>query len=132
MSGVHTFTRAPCASHSSQIASLTSHFASKILPNLDDTHTLVYIPSYYVFLAVRTLLMKREVKFFSLTEYSRWSEVQRTRAYFHHGSKKGLLLMTGRCYFFHRFAVSGVGRCVFVGCPEWEYGEVAGWVEGGY
>ena len=39
--------------------------------------------------------------------------------------------MTGRCYFFHRFAVSGVRRLAFVGCPEWEYGEGAGWVEGG-
>jgi hypothetical protein len=52
----------------------------KEVVNRKETGVLVYCPSYFDFVAVRNMLMKMEVRHAAVTEYARWSEVQRGRS----------------------------------------------------
>ena len=95
-------------------------FVKNILPQIErqkQTHTLVYIPSYFDFCAARNALLKRDISFVSITEYSRTSEVGRGRARFLQG-RKPLMLYTGRAHFFHRHSIRGVKHLIFLGVPE--------------
>jgi U3 small nucleolar RNA-associated protein 25 len=78
---------------------------------------MIFIPSYFDFVSVRNLLMKKEVDFVSVTEYARVSEVSRGRARFLQGSKP-LLLYTGRAHFFSRHMIKGVRHLIVYGLPE--------------
>jgi U3 small nucleolar RNA-associated protein 25 len=95
-----------------------NYFADKVLPQLENQkHSLVYIPSYFDFITVRNILLKREMDFVSVTEYSRVSEVSRGRARFLQG-RKPIMLYTGRAHFFHRHTIKGARRVIFLGLPE--------------
>ena len=114
------FQRIQTASFEQQSDSRVSYFVKTVLPHIlqqKQKHTLIYIPSYFDFCSIRNILIKREIEFVSVTEYSRTSEVSRGRARFLQG-RKPLLLYTGRCHFFHRHAIKGIRHLVFVGLPE--------------
>ena len=68
------FIRIQCESLSSQTKDRLSYFADKVLPKLrqmKQKHTLIYIPSYFDFIALRNYLLKKELQFVSVTEYAR-------------------------------------------------------------
>ena len=112
------FQRIPCRSFMHQSEDRLKYFADELLPSIRKRkYTLLFIPSYFDFVAVRNLLLKREVDFASITEYSRNSEVNRGRARFLQG-RKPLLLYTGRAHYFHRHFVKGVRHLVFYSIPE--------------
>lgn len=95
-------------------------FRDKILSKILETkqkHTMIYIPSYFDFVTIRNYLLKRELAFVSVTEYSRTTEVGRGRARFLQG-RKPIMLYTGRAHFFHRHFIKGVRHLVFFGLPE--------------
>lgn len=97
------------------------YFSDHILPKLmrlKQKHTLIYIPSYFDFIAVRNLLLKREADFVSVTEYARVSEVSRGRARFLQG-RKSIMLYTGRAHFFLRHKIKGARHVIFFGLPEY-------------
>merc|ERR1712194_834132 len=85
----------------------------------EQTHTCLYIPSYFDFCALRNTLLKNEFAHFfvSVTEYARSTEISRGRARFLQG-RKPLLLYTGRAHFFHRHAIKGIRNLIFFGLPE--------------
>merc|ERR1712194_500904 len=85
----------------------------------EQTHTCLYIPSYFDFCALRNTLLKNEFAHFfvSVTEYARSTEIGRGRARFLQG-RKPLLLYTGRAHFFHRHAIKGIRNLIFFGLPE--------------
>ena len=114
------FQRIPCHSVASQDDDRLKYFAKKILPQIlrmNQKHTLIYIPSYFDFVAIRNLLTKQEASFVSVTEYARVSEVSRGRARFHQG-RKNIMLYTGRAHFFQRHQIKGITHLVFYGLPE--------------
>lgn len=74
--------------------------------------------SYFDFIAVRNLLLKREADFVSVTEYSRVSEVSRGRARFLQGRKQ-IMLYTGRAHYFLRHSIKGARHVIFFGLPEY-------------
>ena len=82
----------------------------------------LFIPSYFDFVSLRNLLLKRQettntaLDFVSVTEYSRVTEVSRGRARFLQG-RKPILLYTGRAHFFFRHAIKGVRHLIFFGLP---------------
>jgi U3 small nucleolar RNA-associated protein 25 len=80
---------------------------------------LIFIPSYFDFVALRSVLLKlpEPIDFVSVTEYARTSEVSRGRARFLQG-RKPLMLYTGRAHYFHRHLMKGVRHLVFLGLPE--------------
>ena len=114
------FQRVACQSVSEASAERLRYFSDHILSTLirlRQKHTLIYVPSYFDFIAVRNLLLKREASFVAVTEYARVSEVSRGRARFLQG-RKPLLLYTGRAHFFFRHKIKGARHVIFFGLPE--------------
>ncbi|KAL7519036.1 hypothetical protein ACHAWX_003832 [Stephanocyclus meneghinianus] len=115
------FQRVGCESVAEAGSSRLRYFSDHILPKLlrlKQKHTLIFIPSYFDFVAVRNLLLKREASFVSVTEYARISEVSRGRARFHQG-RKNIMLYTGRAHFFLRHKIKGARHVIFFGLPEY-------------
>ena len=86
----HVFQRVNCPSISTQGEMKLRYFSENVLPQLlrlQQKHTLIYIPSYFDFVAIRNLLLKSSANFVSVTEYARVSEVSRGRARFQQGRK---------------------------------------------
>jgi len=114
------FQRIPVTSLEQQTDSRTQYFMKHILPEIQrhkQKHTMVYIPSYFDFVALRNIFLKREISFVSVHEYSRHTEVSRGRARFLQG-RKPILLYTGRANFFYRHAIRGIRHLIFLGLPE--------------
>lgn len=114
------FQRVPCISVSEAGSNRLRYFSESILPKLTrlkQKHTLIYIPSYFDFVAVRNMMLKREMDFVSVTEYARVSEVSRGRARFLQGRKQ-FMLYTGRAHYFMRHSIKGIRHLVFFGLPE--------------
>ena len=114
------FQRVLCQSISNQKEEKLNYFRDRVLPQLlklKQKHTLIYIPSYFDFVAVRNLLMNKEANFVSVTEYARVSEVSRGRSRFQQG-RKHIMLYTGRCHFFKRHKIKGIRHIIFYGLPE--------------
>lgn len=115
------FQRVNCLSPSSAGLDRLRYFSEHILPKLmrsKQKHTLIYIPSYFDFIALRNLLLKFEADFVSITEYARVSEVSRGRARFMQG-QKSMLLYTGRAHFFLRHDIKGTRHVIFFGLPDY-------------
>jgi len=113
------FQRVPCQSLMDQGQDRLSYFDKNILSDIRKRkHTMIFLPSYFDFVAVRNLLLKREVDFVSVTEYARTSEVSRGRARFLQG-RKPILLYTGRAHFFYRHTIRGARHVIFFGIPEY-------------
>jgi U3 small nucleolar RNA-associated protein 25 len=115
------FQRVACQTVSEAGSTRLRYFSDHILPKLmrlKQKHTLIYIPSYFDFIAVRNLLLKREANFVSVTEYARVSEVSRGRARFLQG-RKSIMLYTGRAHFFLRHKIKGARHLIFFGLPEY-------------
>lgn len=114
------FQRVESTSFANQAKDRLRYFEDRILPQLrrlKQSHTMVFIPSYFDFVSVRNLLLKKEMDFVSVTEYARVSEVSRGRARFLQG-RKPLMLYTGRCHFFSRHTLKGVRHLILLGLPE--------------
>lgn len=114
------FQRIPCDSFASQGDSLLKYFRDSLLPHLlksEQKHTLIYIPSYFDFVAVRNILLKLKANFVSVTEYARISEISRGRARFLQG-RKNIMLYTGRAHFFMRHKIKGAKHLIMFGLPE--------------
>jgi len=115
------FQRVHCDSITSQGDCRLKYFNGTILPQLLRTkqkYTMIFIPSYFDFIAVRNVLLKKEeASFVSVTEYARVSEVSRGRARFQRG-EKSILLYTGRAHFFSRHNIKNVRHLILYGIPE--------------
>jgi U3 small nucleolar RNA-associated protein 25 len=117
------FQRVPCESFLTQGDKRLKYFSGVLLPQLIRTkqnHTLIYIPSYFDFVALRNILLKHDIAsshFVSITEYSRGTEVSRGRARFLQGRKR-IMLYTGRAHFFMRHHINGAKHLIMFGLPE--------------
>jgi len=116
------FQQIPVKSFHYQSKARVEYFMQHLLPTIqrnEQTHTCLYIPSYFDFCALRNTLLKNELVnlFVSVTEYARATEISRGRARFLQG-RKPLLLYTGRAHFFHRHAIKGIRNLIFFGLPE--------------
>lgn len=114
------FQRIRCDAYRQQGEAKVKFFADQVLPQLlrkKQKHTMVFIPSYFDFVSIRNVLLKRDCNFASISEYSRGTEVSRGRARFLQG-RKDLLLYTGRAHYFSRHFIKGCRHVIFVGLPE--------------
>ena len=114
------FQRVPCTSFADQGSDRLQYFEERVLPQIlrsKQKHTMIFIPSYFDFVSVRNLLLKKEADFVSVTEYARVSEISRGRARFLQG-RKAIMLYTGRVHYFSRHAIKGIRHLVFFGLPE--------------
>lgn len=62
---------------------------------------LLFVPSYFDYVAVRNFLQSEGAEFACLHEYATPPELARARSLFADGRAR-LALLTERCYFYHR------------------------------
>ena len=82
--------------------------------------TLIVAPSYVHYVRIRNELMRLEANAAYICEYSRDSEISRGRSRFFHGAHD-ILLYSGRCHYFRRFAIRGARHVVFYSLPEYPH-----------
>ncbi|CAN0095965.1 unnamed protein product [Ectocarpus sp. 12 AP-2014] len=114
------FQRVPCESLVTQDDSRFEYFVGTVLPQVlraKQSHTAVFIPSYFDYVRVRNHLIKNKASVVNVHEYSRGSEVARSRARFFRGDRD-LLLYTGRAHFFNRYCIRGIHHLIFYSLPE--------------
>lgn len=75
---LQVFQRVPCDSLITQDSSRFEYFVGTVLPQVlraKQTHTAVFVPSYFDYVRVRNHLMKNKASVVNVHEYSRGSEV---------------------------------------------------------
>ncbi|XP_076841849.1 U3 small nucleolar RNA-associated protein 25 homolog isoform X2 [Brachyhypopomus gauderio] len=110
-------------------------FVDKVLPQFRDSvmsHTLVYVPSYFDFVRLRSYLRKEDVSFASVSEYSQRAEVSQARHYFQRGEKQ-LMLFSERFHFYKRYTIKGIQNLIFYALPTYAhfYSEVCNMLQVG-
>eukprot|EP00842_Homolaphlyctis_polyrhiza_P003553 jgi/Hompol1/4199/HPOL_003563-RA len=98
-----------------------NYFIEIILPTLrqsivQQTHTLIFIPSYFDYVRLRNYLKEHNYNFGGISEYSQRSDSDRTRFEFANGNIS-YLVCTERFYFFRRNKLKGVRHVVFYQVP---------------
>ncbi len=110
-------------------------FLDKIMANVTksallQSHTLIFIPSYFDFTRVRSWFKEEMPPFAKLSEYSSNQDISRARGDFFHG-KVGFLLMTERFHFYKRYKIRGIKNIIFYGVPMHDnfYSELINFIE---
>jgi U3 small nucleolar RNA-associated protein 25 len=94
------------------------------------SHTLIYIPSYFDYVRVRNLLKEEEISFCSCADYSSASDISRARSWFFHGERQ-VMLYTERFHFYRRYMIRGIKNIIFYGVPQYPefYSEIVNLVD---
>ncbi|XP_014473101.1 PREDICTED: digestive organ expansion factor homolog [Dinoponera quadriceps] len=95
-------------------------FLKKVLPQYKDAvyknHTLIFVPSYYDFVSLRYHMMKEELSFTQICEYTEDAKVAKARDMFFHGDVH-FLLYTERFHFHRRLKIKGIRHIIFYQLP---------------
>ncbi|KAF9187162.1 rRNA-binding ribosome biosynthesis protein utp25 [Haplosporangium sp. Z 767] len=98
------------------------YFITQTLPQLrrsavTQTHTMIYVPSYFDFVRLRNYFSENKYSFAAICEYTTNANVSRARSSFFHG-EVSFLLYTERFHFFRRYNIRGTFHLTFYGLPE--------------
>ena len=126
------FQRLNCESLATSDDTRLAYFVKVVLPKLENGNqdqTILFMQSYYDFVKVRNLMVERNIPFVAVHEYSRTSEVSRSRSRFFR-KQKPILLYSGRAHFFFRYALRGAQHVVFYSLPDHDhfYSEIVGFL----
>lgn len=95
-------------------------FLKEILPQYKDSlyknHTLIFVPSYYDFVSLRYHMMKEDMSFAQICEYTKDAKVAKARDMFFHGDVH-FLLYTERFHFHRRPRIKGIRHLIFYQLP---------------
>ncbi|XP_020593314.1 U3 small nucleolar RNA-associated protein 25 isoform X2 [Phalaenopsis equestris] len=110
------------------------YFSKKVFPKLKDSlegGTLVFISSYFEFVRIRNFLKSQNASFCLLGEYTKQSDVSRSRLWFFEGKRK-IMLYTERAHFYHRYKIRGITNLIIYSLPERKefYPEILNMLEG--
>ena len=95
------------------------YFLDEVLPQITRakrTHVLVFIPSYFDFVALRNEARSRRVSLAQLCEYTEPANVTRARSQFFHG-ERAVLLYTERFHYHVRPRIRRLRHVVFLAPP---------------
>ncbi|RUP44070.1 hypothetical protein BC936DRAFT_149979 [Jimgerdemannia flammicorona] len=84
---------------------------------ITQSHTLIFIPSYFDFVRLRNYLDDGQYSFTQICEYTTTADVSRARSNFFHG-RMNFLLYTERFHFFRRYNIRGAHHMVFYALPD--------------
>ncbi|KAF9988004.1 rRNA-binding ribosome biosynthesis protein utp25 [Modicella reniformis] len=98
------------------------YFITQTLPQLrrsalTQTHTMIFIPSYFDFVRLRNYFTENKYSFAAICEYTSNANVSRARSSFFHG-EVSFLLYTERFHYFRRYNVRGTFHLTFYGLPD--------------
>jgi hypothetical protein len=82
-----------------------------------ESRVLIFIPSYFDFIKVRNYCLQESLDVAFISEYSRESEISRSRTFMFQNIKS-ILIYTGRAHFFHRLHIRGINKLIFYSLPE--------------
>lgn len=95
-------------------------FLKEVLPEYKDSlyknHTLIFVPSYYDFVSLRYYMMKADISFAQICEYTKDAKVAKARDMFFH-SDVHFLLYTERFHFHRRPRIKGIRHLIFYQLP---------------
>lgn len=95
-------------------------FLKEVLPEYKDSlyknHTLIFVPSYYDFVSLRYHMMKEDLSFAQICEYTEDAKVAKARDMFFH-SDVHFLLYTERFHFHRRPRIKGIRHLIFYQLP---------------
>ncbi|OAD72793.1 hypothetical protein PHYBLDRAFT_133964 [Phycomyces blakesleeanus NRRL 1555(-)] len=117
-----TFTRIDSTSLATSDDTRFKYFIEKTLPSLrrsaiTQSHTLIFIPSYFDFVRVRNYLKDNLFSHEACSEYASGPAITRARSNFFHGHTS-FMLYTERLHFFRRYNIRGTFHVVFYGLPD--------------
>ncbi|CAO3653422.1 unnamed protein product [Cunninghamella echinulata] len=117
-----SFTRIDTTSLASMDEARFKFFIEKTLPSLRksavmQTHTLLFIPSYFDFVRIRNYLEDNRYDYEPCCEYTSGPGIARARTQFFHG-RTSFILYTERLHFFRRYNIRGTYHVVFYGLPD--------------
>lgn len=98
-------------------------FLKEMLPRYKDpimNHTLIYVPCYFDFISLRNRMMKEELSFVQICEYTEDRKVARARDTFFH-SDAHFLLYTERWHFYRRTRIKSIRHLVFYQPPTYPH-----------
>eukprot|EP00850_Spirogloea_muscicola_P019980 SM000203S06156 [mRNA] locus=s203:172171:178779:- [translate_table: standard] len=96
------------------------HFAKQVYPRVRDSlqvGTLIFVRSYFDFVRLRNFLKAQNASFCLLSEYTKQSDISRSRSWFFH-SKRSIMLYTERAHFYHRYRLRGIQELIFYSLPD--------------
>ncbi|XP_011169954.2 digestive organ expansion factor homolog [Solenopsis invicta] len=105
------------------IDSRLDFFLKEILPRYTDpiyNHTLIYVPCYFDFIYLRNRMMKENMSFTMISEYTEDKKVARARDMFFH-SDAHFLLYTERWHFWRRTRIKGIRHLIFYQLPTYPH-----------
>ena len=111
-----------------------AYFRSSLLPRLirslntgSGSQPILYVPSYFDFVRVRTLFADEAIPFAAVSEYTESTEIARIRSALRKGVLGAILLYTERAHFFRRHLLRGAHHLACYGLPSYEhyYAELA-------
>ena len=97
------------------------HHIFKKLVEHQQSHTLLYIPSYFDYVRIRNFMNKSKSSGLSICsgcEYSSDAATSRARTQFFHGHRQ-IMLFTERFHFFKRYHIRGIRHIIFYGLPSY-------------
>lgn len=126
------FQKVPATSVATAADERFAFFTTTLLPQLLSTQksgVLVYIPSYFDYLRVRSHLRGLDINFCHVCEYTKRADVARDRADFARRTAS-VMLYTERVHYYHRSVIRGTEHVIFYGLPTFErfYVELLGFV----
>ncbi|KAI8055410.1 hypothetical protein BDF22DRAFT_677007 [Syncephalis plumigaleata] len=116
------FTRIDCTSIAKAADQRFEHFKTKVFPALQQSavqqsRTMIFIPSYYDYVRIRNYFDEIDVNFVDICEYSEPTDISRSRTAFFHGDCD-FMLYTERVHFYHRYRIRGAQHIFFYQLPE--------------
>ncbi|KAI9598069.1 hypothetical protein BDF19DRAFT_433389 [Syncephalis fuscata] len=111
------FTRIDCTSLAKAADLRFEHFKDKVFPALQQSavqqsRTMIFIPSYYDYVRIRNYLEDQEINFILES-----SDISRSRTAFFHGDCD-FMLYTERVHFYRRYRIRGAQHIFFYQLPE--------------
>lgn len=112
------------------------YFKRKVFPKIKDSvqgGVMIFISSYFEFVRVRNFLKSQDASMCLLGEYTKQSDISRSRVWFFQGKRK-IMLYTERAHFYHRYKIRGIQNLIIYSLPERKefYPEIVNMLEGSH
>lgn len=112
------------------------YFTKKVFPKIKDSiqgGIMLFISSYFEFVRIRNFLKSQNASFCLLGEYTKQSDISRSRVWFFEGKRK-IMLYTERAHFYHRYKIRGMQNLIIYSLPERKefYPEIVNMLEGSH